>query len=394
MINHFLYLTLGYVKFAVPARFKDTAVNFLVKKKIRYRQLHFDNDESIVFTVLSFNAAEAHRVFRKFAVPHSMSGVCGLPKYIKKYADRFGVFLGIVLFSFFVILSQRYVWYMDVKGCESISEESVLENLSELGFTYGTNFKKIDFDYLRNRYLAQNDDLCWISINMHGTYAHVEVRELKDPPKTLTEGSVNIVASEKGRIILVESFEGAPVVFPGDSVTKGELLISGIMTSGEDILRYEKADGKVLAEVERRFKVEIPKTKNEKVYTGEEKQSFELIFFKKSVKLSGKCRISDTEYDTIIKKVQLSLFDSVNLPIFIEKTSYRPYVTNISPMSEKDIEDAKKRLVSDRISEITKDAEILETVTSEYETDDKIIVIGTVRCIADIGIQREVQIGN
>jgi len=392
MIDSIIYNLLGYITFTVPAFYKEQTLNCIYKEKIHHRRQFINADGHMSFDVLSIHTEKVRDAIGKLGISFSETKLCGLPKLINRYKKRWGIFLGALVFTIFVSISQNYVWYIDVKGCETLSEESILENLSALGFTYGTNFKKIDFDYLRNSYLATNDDLSWISINMEGTYAHVEVRELKDPPKTETEGSVNVVASEKGRIVLVESFEGAPVVFPGDLVGEGELLISGIMTSGEDELRFERASGKVLAEVERHFKAEIPKFEEKKVYTDAEKKEISLIFFKKSVKLSGKCRISDNKYDTIIENKQVSLFGSVYLPVFIEKTVYKPYETSRTPALPKIVEEQKKRLIAERISEITSDAELLESTIYEYETADKIIVIGSVKCIADIGVQKEVKI--
>ncbi len=391
MINNFLYLLFGCLRFSVPCDFRDKAADLLFKTNFRYGRAE-NGEKFFSFTVLSFSAKNIRKLFDNNAIPYSESKLMGVPSFLVRYSKRFGLYAGILFFAICVSISQRYVWYIDVKGCETVTEESVLSNLEELGFTYGTNFKKLDFDYLRNMYLKTYDDLCWISINMEGTYAHVEVRELKDPPKTQTTGSANVVASEKGKIVLVESFEGAPVVFPGDHVTAGDLLISGIMTSGEDTLRFERADGRVLAEVERHFKAEIPKTKEEKVYDGEEKYEYSIIFFKKSIKVSGKCRISDKEYDTIIDKEQIILFDSVALPVFIEKTTYRPYFVNTSPMSEKEIMQNKKQLVSERLSEVTADAELLESEIFEYENEDKIIIIGNVKCIADIGEKTDIDV--
>lgn len=394
MINYLTFLFCGSYFITVSEKYKEIAVNYLYRNKIKYKNLQITDRSEISFQILSFTSKKLTDDFNKMGIPYSSSTLCGIPRFLTKYSNRHGILLGIILFSIFVPLSQNYVWYMDVKGCENISHKSVIENLEALGFTYGTNFKKIDFDYLRHNYLAANDDLSWISINMQGTYAHIEVRELQDPPKKETSGCTNIVASENGQIVIVESFEGTPVVKPGDFISKGELLISGIMTSGEDTLRYERADGKVLAQVERKFKAVIPKFNNKKTYIGDETVEREIIFFKKTVKVSGNCRISHAEYDTIITKEQLNLFDTVDLPVFFNTKLHRPYISESIPLSEAELYGLKKKLISERTAETTADAELLEITTCEYENDSEIIIIGTVICIADIGEITEVEITN
>lgn len=392
MINFLIFLLGGYVKFTVEAKYKETVLDFITKNRIRIRAFEFNKTESISFEATAYCSRRLTEFLSTAAIPYSKGCVMGLPRLLSKYGRRYGILIGVIIFAVTVSAAQNYVWYIDVKGCTTVNEEDVLENLEELGFTYGTNFRKIDFDYLRNSYLAKNDDLCWISINMQGTYAHVEVRELKDPPRYDNSGCANVIAAEKGRIILVESFEGAPAVFPGDIVSKGDLLISGIMTSGEDQLRWERANGRVLAEVERIFKAEIPKKIEKKVYSGQELRETSLIFFKKCVKLSGNCRISDTEYDTIIEKVRISLFDTVKLPVFVETKTYKPYAVSLCQLTEEQLKELEKATVSKRISEILLDAQLLETETHRYETEDSYVVFGKVVCIADIGEMREVNV--
>lgn len=393
MINYFTYLICGSYKVTVQKEYKEITLNYLFSNKIKYRNLiHFE--DGISFDILSFLSKKLTDFFEKRGIPYSISKLHGIPNLIQRYKNRIGILFGLITFCFIVTVSQNYVWYIDVKGCENVSPSTVTENLEALGFTYGTNYKKLDFDYLRHNYLAANDDLCWISINMQGTYAHVEVRELKDPPEESTSACTNVVASEQGQVILVECFEGAPAVSPGDFVSMGDLLISGLMTSGEDELRYERADGKVLAEVTRKFKAVIPKNKIDKIYIDDEKNEYELIFFKKNVKVSGNCRISYKEYDTIINKKQLSLFGFADLPVFLITKLYQPYETIITPYNDSELSDLKKKLISERTAEIVCDAELLDVTTCELETDGEIIIIGTVTCIADIGEAVEVNVSN
>ncbi len=393
MINYFTFIICGSYRITLPVKYRESAVNHLLKNKIRYKNLT-NNGIEFGFDILSFSKKRLTESFREKAIPFSESKIKGAPKLLLKYRNRYGIFIGIIIFFIAVFLSQNYVWYMDVKGCKNVSPESVLENLEQLGFTYGTNYKKTDFDYLRHNYLKINDDLCWISVNMQGTYAHVEVRELSDPPDKLNSGCSNIIASESGQIVIVECYEGSPAVSSGDYVTSGDLLISGLMTSGEDSLRYERADGRVLAQVERKFKVIIPKTKLNKTYTEEQKRDVELIFFKKTVKVFGNCRISYAEYDTIINKQQLNLFGYIDLPLFVNLKTYVPYSSESIELSETEISEMKKKLISKRTAEAASDAELIAVETVEFEKENELIVIGTVTCVADIGESIEVDIQN
>ena len=120
--------------------------------------------------------------------------------------------------------------------------------------------------------------------------AHVEVRETLDelPERERSSASANIVASEDGQITEVRVSGGRAVVGVNDIVRKGELLISGIMTVGEDGLRYEYASGQVFAKVNRQVTGEAALTQEKNVYTGQECTRRSVLFFGKERKFFRK----------------------------------------------------------------------------------------------------------
>ena len=390
MISYIIFLLLGYVTLTVPAPHKERILSFFIEHRIRYKNLKESEDGGITFTVSYPVSREVLPYFEKMGIALSHSPVYGVPRLYKKYGKRYGALIGIAVFCFIVSLSGQRVWYMEVTGNDTVEDISILENLEALGFTYGTDFKKIDLDYLRNSYLATYDDLSWISINMTGTHAAIEVRELSDPKKEDTEKPVNVVAGENGKIVLVETYEGRPMVFPGDFVEKGQLVLSGLITDGEDTLRMEHASGVVLAEVQRTFTVEVSKKNEKKVYTGEEKAERTLEFFKKNIKLSRKCRISDSSYDTIKKKSQLCLFHTAPLPIFLESTVYKEYTFEYEPMSEKEVREKARALYSAKLTEVLNGAELIEESITEYDSDDKYVMACRIVCLADIAEKTEI----
>jgi len=314
----------------------------------------------------------------------------GIPRYFRKYSMRGGVYIGAAIFTFLVVISQRIVWKIDVNGCEKTDPELIEQNLAELGFTYGTDFKDLDFDKLHNDYLRFHDDLAWISVNMNGTYADVEVKELSVPNGKDSEGIMNVVASESGTITSIEPHEGKPMIKIGDKVAKGDLLLSGIITTGEDGVRYEPSDGVVFAEVSRDFTIEIPKIESTKVYTGEEFCEKRLIFFKKSIKLSGKYRISPYDYDKINYKERLYLFDIVPLPVFVDKAVYREYDTEDREVASEEADKRIDDLYAERLSECLDDARLIAVRSYRADTDDSYVLRCEVTCEANIAIRKKI----
>ncbi|MBQ7714757.1 MAG: sporulation protein YqfD [Clostridia bacterium] len=322
----------------------------------------------------------------KEALPEGIAevGEYGLPVLIKRYSRRYGAIAGAAVFALIVFFSSRVVWRIDVAGNDTIPSHDIVDRLDDLGFTYGTNYKDVDFDVLRNDYLRKYDDLAWISVNMKGTWAEVEVKELLMPDERSTEGAVNVVASEAGKITMIEAYEGKPVVRIGDCVGKGDLLLSGVIDVAGDRVRFEGSDGAVYAEVTREFSVKIPKRYEVKEYSGKEYGETELIFFKKSVKLSGNYRISPLEYDTIEIKDRVYLSDGFPLPLFINKTVYKEYVTRVRTLSEDEILSETEKRAYDALTKTLDGADLLSVSYTEEDSPDQIVRNYTVRCIADI----------
>lgn len=389
MINALVNFICGTVKICSETAHKDELCDFLCKSRIAFFDLE-DGEKKLEFRIRKGFLGKLIRFTDEKGIPIEVSGCGGLPRYLKRYGRRYGIFIGIVIFILSVVISQRLVWNITVTGNEKTDEKEILTNLEKLGFTYGTDFNKVDFDKLHLDYLRKYDDLCWISVNMKGTWASVEVNDLDLPEDDSESRKMNVVASEKGRIIYTSAVKGKPMVRTGDHVAKGDLLISGIITVGEDGVRYESSEGQVFAEVTRTFEVNVPKIKREKRYTGEEKTDKSYVFFKKKLKLSRNSGISSSEYDTIEINERKYLFNTVPLPIFEESRVYRKFETVEKILSDEEISGEAKRLYSEQLSKCLDGAELVSVDMVCEENDEVYTENYSIVCIADIAEKKEI----
>jgi len=375
---------LGTYTVNVPEESKKDLTDRLIKERIGFEISDDRSDFSVKIRSydlkkidgLTFNAGE----------------IRGLPRIFKRYGKRWGIYIGILIVSVMVILSQRIVWRIDIKGCADDKMDGIMSNLESLGFTYGTDFKSADLDSLHNDYLRKFDDLSWISVNMKGTWATVEVKEAVLPDERDTGGVKNVTAAESGVITGIAPKSGKPVVGIGDFVSMGDLLISGIITVGENGLRFAPSEGSVFAEVKRNFTVEIPKVSTIKRYTGDEFIENELIFFKKSVKLSGNYRISQHEYDTIYNKERLDLFGVFPLPVFKEMRIYREYDEEFHELTYDDAAREFDVRYPGLLSATLGGARLIEVNFIETESDDAYIREYEVICEADIAERKDIEV--
>lgn len=81
----------------------------------------------------------------------------------------------------------------------------------------------------RQHVLLEIPELLWITVNVSGCRAYVEVRERVEAPEPVDEREpTNVVARRDGLILDIQAMDGVRCVLPGTSVEAGELLISGV----------------------------------------------------------------------------------------------------------------------------------------------------------------------
>ena len=79
--------------------------------------------------------------------------------------------------------------------------------------------------------LLKVDEIGWLSVNIIGSHANVEVKEKIEKPELEDNPSpCNIKASADGVITKITAGEGMSQVKKGSGVAKGDLLISGVST--------------------------------------------------------------------------------------------------------------------------------------------------------------------
>lgn len=321
--------------------------------------------------------------------------LCGLPGLLIKYRRRPGIVLGAMLFLLLLKTSELFVWEVTVSGNECIGDAEIVAALEERGFGIGTYIPAVDFHKLCNSVLIGNDGISWISVNLSGTTAQVQVIEKMTPDtKNKNNGSpCNIVASRGGYILRTQAREGHLEVRPGETVKKGQLLISGVNEYGRTELkefRFVHADGSIFAETFREFRVDVSLDIVEKTEIQREILSKSIKFFSKTVKIYEKGGILSPEYDKIRSVERITLFEdidwlpTVRLPIFIIEEQLVKYGQTKRTLTENEARAAALRELSDIVEAQLPEAEILERSVT-FETENGVLLLSAeLRCVEDI----------
>ena len=370
----------GTVKFCVD---NAECLNNIVVRNIQCTKIEYKCD-GIEFTVSFFNSFKVRNILKENGIAYTRKNINGIPAYILRYRKRWGISVGAILFSVITFMSGRYIWSFDISGNNTVPDEEILSILNDLGCSVGTKISSIDFDMLHNDFLIRSDNISWISVNMDGTKANIEVREVKKGNE-ISRDLNNIIANEDGQISLISVVKGKPQVVIGDVVRKGDILISGVSTYREGEKNYyADAQGEIYATVNRKFVVEIQRASASKDYTGQITDNKSLKFFGFSINLFPNSRIQYSNYDTIVDNRQIVLFDSVYLPLWIETVEYKEYNVSEYTLSESEAKIKAIKEYKDKLAELTKDVELINIDTKHSSENGVYRIECSMYCIADI----------
>ena len=340
------------------------ALDFLVRHDIPFYHLTASED-TVSFRLYApyFREYSARRKERRFSGETRKR--LGLSVLFSKYKNRTGLFAGAVVGIFLLVYSSLFVWDVTVTGNESIPESVVLDALAENGLTLGTYIPNLDTERLEGILMLEIDGVSFISVNLRGTVAHIEIKERAKNAEIVDLSSPsNLVASMDGQIAAMEITGGVNKVKTGEIVKKGDLLASGVIDSKALGYRLVRARGTVLARTTLTYKIEIPLETHEKVYTGKSKTYQSLKFFSKIINFFRKSNISEENCDRIEKERRLFLFGKIKLPIFLIETTYTEYELQSRILTKEEaLQRAKKRLRLESDADLA-DAEILARHTS------------------------------
>ena len=316
----------------------------------------------------------------------------GFWSLIARYQKRKGLLVGFLLATALLIFSSLFVWDIRIEGADAIHENVILEALENRGVYLGSFIPSIDTKTTEQALILDVEGLSFVSINLRGTVARVEIREREEETEIIDRSTPsNLIATVDGQIEALRITGGVATVKYGEIVRKGDLLVSGIIDSAALGYRLVRARGEVLARTTKTYEAEIPYETTEKVYTGNFFSQKSVKFFSKTIKLFIKDSISYSSCDKIESEKRIYLFGFIALPVFITETHYAEYEIRQKKLTyEEALKLAQKQIANLRENELS-DAEILGIHTSVTEDGATLKLIQQVECIIDI--TEEVKIG-
>ncbi len=375
-ISSFYKYIFGTVRIKLYGEYCERLINVIAANGISFYSLK-RRENFLEVTVLKDDFKKLRKLRKYTCVKIKINNKRGLPFLIRRYRQRYGILVGAVMFFVILNLMSTRMWMIKVEGNISVPKEEIMSTLEGLGVYEGISMDMIDVDVLKQQIVAKRQDIAWASLNKQGSVLEVNVTEVNGEKETIQE--CNLVAAFDGVIKHIDVQSGTVAVKVGDTVTKGQLLVSGMVDYGSGVT-FTSAKGKIIAHTTSREKVEIGILNETEILNGDNKNRYVFEFLGCKIPLFlGSVR---GKYNLDIYNSQLTMFGK-NIPVSLTKISY----TGKNIYYEELSINSAKNLIKDKIYKIYErnNNEIL-SITNEKITkeNDKYIYSATVDYLSNI----------
>ena len=291
----------------------------------------------------------------------------------------------------FLYAMQNHILFYTVTGNETVPDRVILEAMEAHGAGFFTDGKRLDQNRLKNQMLSDLPALSFFSLNPEGSSATVLVRERRVQPVLLRDAApADLIATRDAVITAVRTEAGSAAVKKGDTVHRGDLLISGIM-SLERVTLLTRARGEIYGRTWHPVRTILPPNAQEKRLTGRQTRLWSLRLGKKTINFYKTSGILYDSYDTIISTSELTLPGGYGFPAALICRTLREYTLTETETEAAEAEALLKEQTLRQLSLSMRAGTVLHQRFRIREASGAWVLYGTAECQEEIGRAAELQ---
>lgn len=388
MLDELLARLRGQVQVRVESPYPERVLNLCAARRLPLREVRWLAPDAFACTLTRQDYRVLRLLGRKLDCTVTVEKRRGAPYFLGRLRRRRVLLACLIAWALWMLAGSFFIWDVTVDGAVTVPEEKILRALEKNGVGFGTFGMSIDADGLRNRVLLEVPELCWITVNVSGCRACVQVRERTPPPALVDRTApANVVARRDGLVLRVRPYQGVKCVLAGTTVEAGQILISGVEDSGTYGARVLAGRGTVEARTWYHLTARMPLTVEEKAYTGVTRTGFAVVFGNRRIKLLGNSSDSGARYDKISTRTKLSLL-GLSLPVAVERETCRFYELQPRQRTAQEAEAAGKELLTEYLAQLMgQEGSVSSTLCTSRQNGDALEVTLAAECVEQIGVQ-------
>ena len=387
----------GYVKLLITGARTERFLSLLKNKNIQIWKLEPVKD-GYTFFIMRPSIRELDAIRKKTGVHIKVLEKIGLPFLLFRYRKRKMLVAGLLAGIGLVYTGTLFIWDINVDGTYHYSSEQIKTRIETQYVSLGMKKSEIDCDQLEEELRADFPDISWISCEMIGTQLNVVIKETLEGTETITDETKpqDIVAVKDGVIVEMITRSGMPIAKRGSVVSKGDILISGVVYIYDDYdavieTDYVVADGDVIAETNYDFADSFEMQYYEKNYTGntEKEWLLQIGSWTQSFHLPKKTFMNQ---DEVSETHQLCFGNAYYLPVSLTNIEQREYQPVLKMYSEQEAMERMTQRLERYLNELReKGVEIMENHVTIGVQDGVCSASGYVTVWERIGYGRPIQ---
>lgn len=384
--------TSGMLKIRLISANTVLMLNELSSNGVQVRRVRHIDGLTVEFWVNRSDMHMLHNIVQRNGDRMEILYHQGIYWRLKRFIKRPVLVAGIIFLLFLTAYLPSKVLFIHVEGNVDTPTRFILEAAEESGIRFGASTRKIRSEKVKNMLLQRIPQLQWAGINTQGCVAVISVREktVVDTPEYKYPIS-SLVAARDGYITEMTAISGTPACKVGQSVKKGQVLISAYTDCGI-YLQATKAEGEVYAMTKHQFDTVALTKISQKGSQTNTYQNYGLIIGKKQINFTKDSGISSAECDRIKSVNYVTLPGGFRLPIaFVSET------VSERVLLESEIDEQQSQsLLRGYSQQYLKDSMIggkIDSIHEQFDSHEGVCVMtGKYQCNEMIGISRTEEI--
>ncbi len=266
----------------------------------------------------------------------------GLPFFVYKYKNRKLFFLSFFICLALLYLYSSFIWDIHFEGNEKWTNQTLLEFLETKDVSPHMSKSKVDCAQIVKDIRKEYDDIVWVSASIDGSRLRIQIKENEDTFKdeikneesaTQAESTspTDLIATSDGVITSIITRTGIPQVHVGDTVSKGDILVSGrveVVNDGQEVIgyQYQKSDADVFADTQMNYADSIS-TKYKKKYYEKSQRRLYYVKIDSWMISAGTLNNEYKEWELYTSEHQLKLGENFYLPLSYGSKIIKSYTT-------------------------------------------------------------------
>ena len=307
---------------------------------------------------------------------------------VMKYRVRYGIAAGFIIMIFFIFIMSNVVVKIEIRGNHNINDSQIISVLSEIGIEKGKFIPALDLASCEQRMKLMLNNTGWAAIRSQGGRIIVDIHEIDDTPTTVELNMpCNVVSLKDAVIISMNTKIGDNILKPGDAVSRGEIIVSGVMVNERNNFTVGHAMADIVGQYQETETFIQNFSNDKKIYTDREpKKYLEFFGFRFPLFIGTPCKKSadyseNTSYFSFLNK---------ELPIGIVNSDYKIFEIKNICYTEEEATITLENRISMYERNFYSECKIIKKDIKKNKFDDRLEYKVSFTVEGNIGVEKEI----